>query len=667
MGRAAAPTVVDASIVAGARHACVVVGGRLFCWGDGRDGQVQVGVRQIALAPTLAGELGAVEAASGGERHTCVVVEGEARCFGDNRRGQLGDGTTEPRAAVVAVDGLPEVAEVAAGGGHSCARTVAGELYCWGHDGLERGAEGDLAPRRVEGVGVSVQVVVGRSHTCTRDAEGRVRCFGGRAPLPGARDDLRALEGIDDAVLLAARGRRTCALRRLGDISCWAVGGMPEAVAGATAPELLGVGRAHVCALLGSGGLSCAGADDHGQLGGVGGARRASMVAVHDLVATGLAVGDDFACALTPERRVLCFGDDAFGQHGDGVPSTARTPTAVAGVIDARSVALGAAHSCFVDGAGAVHCFGSGSRGQRGRPPGAATAQPRPVAGLEGVRTLALFAHHGFATTMDGTLLRFGEALQESIASTAPSPVPGFTRAAPGARHGCGRSDTGELRCWGQLYGDWGPAPGARVLSESAEVYGGGSFACATTAERRLHCWGRGELGQLGDGTRRSRRTPAPIALDAPVAHVALGARHGCVVLEAGTVHCFGDGSRGQLGGVDHALAPMLVEGLGGVAELAAGRHHTCARHSSGEVSCWGDDTYGQLGRGAARESAAPARVVGVHDAVSIAAGGRHSCAVRSGGQLLCWGDGGRGQLGDPGRGPAAGPTEVVGLRSEQW
>lgn len=135
---------------------------------------------------------------------------------------------------------------------------------------------------------------------------------------------------------------------------------------------------------------------------------------------------------------------------------------------------------------------------------------------------------------------------------------------------------------------------------------------------------------------------------------IAAGGAHTCGIAEDAKVHCWGEGRFGQLGdGAEHARArPVLVPTLQNVVELSLGESHTCARTVEGQVHCFGRNHRGQLGDGSARDQSLPVRVEWLEDAVALTAGAHHNCAVRKAGDLVCWGDNRYGQLATPSRLP---------------
>jgi hypothetical protein len=141
-------------------------------------------------------------------------------------------------------------------------------------------------------------------------------------------------------------------------------------------------------------------------------------------------------------------------------------------------------------------------------------------------------------------------------------------------------------------------------------------------------CWGDNALGQLGDGEGPTRQaTPGPLT-SSPEAEAPfvpwIGFDHGCG-MSAGGVLCWGRGDSGELG--DGSLtaaaptpvlvldesgeAPLGARSGGGferVGEAALGAHHTCMPIGS-EIYCWGDNESGALGDGSFTRSALPVRV----------------------------------------------------------
>jgi alpha-tubulin suppressor-like RCC1 family protein len=82
--------------------------------------------------------------------------------------------------------------------------------------------------------------------------------------------------------------------------------------------------------------------------------------------ATAIALGEAHSCAIVAGGAVRCWGDNPFGQLGDGTKEDRASPAAVVGLGRARAITAGAAHTCAIDEAGTVSCWGSNRSGELG-------------------------------------------------------------------------------------------------------------------------------------------------------------------------------------------------------------------------------------------------------------------------------------------------------------
>lgn len=170
-------------------------------------------------------------------------------------------------------------------------------------------------------------------------------------------------------------------------------------------------------------------------------------------------------------------------------------------------------------------------------------------------------------------------------------------------------------------------------LSNVTAVSAGESHSCALRANGTVSCWGNGDYGQLGHGSRVGSATPVAVSGLSTAVAVSAGGFNTCALLQSGSVSCWGNSNTSI-----EQLVPAPVAGLSGVAALSAGRGHHCAVLADGSVSCWGSNDDGQLGNGSTIDSASPVVVSGIANAVAVVAGSRHSCALLADGSVRCWG-----------------------------
>ena len=259
--------------------------------------------------------------------------------------------------------------------------------------------------------------------------------------------------------------------------------------------------------------------------------------------------------------------------------------------------------------------------------------------------------------------------------STLPIPVTGLTGATQvgvGVNHNCALVGTG-VRCWGR--NDVGQLGNGTTNSSNVPVQvlglGGGTpvrqisvgypRTCALLVDGTVRCWGAG----AGTG---GTNDPTPVAVGGltGVTQIAAGSGHTCALLGDGTVRCWGTNANGQLGNgtTTDSLLPVDVVGLAGVTQITAGSDHTCALDAVGDVRCWGMNYFGQLGRGSSSSDPAttPDLVLRNLEATSIDAGGVVTCALVAGGAVSCWGGNEQGSLGNGITRDSARPTLVLGM-----
>jgi alpha-tubulin suppressor-like RCC1 family protein len=200
-----------------------------------------------------------------------------------------------------------------------------------------------------------------------------------------------------------------------------------------------------------------------------------------------------------------------------------------------------------------------------------------------------------------------------------------------------------------------GPALTVIPTNALASTDAGSTHSCGLTSAGLGWCWGRNNVGQLGDSTAAS--TTVPVAVFHPsgvtFTQVSAGAIHTCAITSAGQAYCWGSNGDGRLGDSTTVLPlmPVAVKPLGAIAftSISAGGSHTCGLNGSGQAYCWGNNSYAQIGDSTKTFAVTPVAVrmpAGVTFS-AIAAGGMHTCALATTGQAYCWGYGGDGAVGN--------------------
>jgi alpha-tubulin suppressor-like RCC1 family protein len=368
----------------------------------------------------------------------------------------------------------------------------------------------------------------------------------------------------------------------------------------------LSAGSGHTCSVASDGGAWCWGFNDRGQLGDGTTTNRLTPVAVSGLSSgvTTIAAGSSHSCALTTAGAVLCWGLNNRGQLGDGTTTNRLTPVPVSGLSSGvAAISVGNSTSCALTGARVVLCWGDNFFGQIGDGTTINRLTPVPVSGLSsGVAAISLGSFHSCAVTTAGAVRCWGVnsngQLGDGTTTNRPTPVPvsglssGFAAVSGFGENSCARSDVGAVRCWGDnAFGQIGdgstidrltPVTVATLSSGVVAVATGGGHSCAVTTAGAVRCWGKNTFGQIGDGSTIDRFTPVAVpSLSSGVAAISLGNIHSCALTTAGAVRCWGGNGEGQLGdGTTTSLATAVATRHPGVSRvsvstsgLAAGAH----------------------------------------------------------------------------------------------
>jgi alpha-tubulin suppressor-like RCC1 family protein len=312
-------------------------------------------------------------------------------------------------------------------------------------------------------------------------------------------------------------------------------------------------GGKHTLALTSAGQVLAWGSNYHGELGNGTNSRSSTPVAVHlpkGTVVTAIAAGDGTSMALTSAGQVYAWGANQYGQLGDG--STQQTSTPVAVLLPRRTkvVAIGTSYnySVALTADGHVLTWGYNGSGQLGNGFETASEIPVRVRLPKGV-TITAIANGGYdclALTSKGSLMAWGAGgwgqLGNGSTSNAESPVtvrlPKGARIvaiAGGSQHSLALTSTGEVLAWGR--GDHGQLGDGSTASADLPVRvkiaagdhvtaigAGGGFSLALTSTGRELAWGHNQFGQLGDGSFRNTDLPVPVLLPAGLIAIRLPA-----------------------------------------------------------------------------------------------------------------------------------------------
>lgn len=412
-----------------------------------------------------------------------------------------------------------------------------------------------------------------------------------------------------------------------------------------------------------------------------------------------LATGGSHSCALADSGSVFCWGNNAYGQLGNGLNqsgvfgsvtdlNTASLAAPVVGINGARAISSFDNSTCAVLADGSVRCWGANTGGQLGNNTTQASSLPVAVSGVSGAVAIALGSDHACAILLSGQVQCWGkhrynpEGLTNGGNYGSPLVIPGIAGATALATTGertCAVVAGGRVQCWGRRYfdiaanQDVGPNPpnthpfdliptfiegfeGAVQIAVSRDFLHDFGFAnrlCAVLASGKLQCR---EQHQTSVQIRVLQGIDDAVAVTLSQSYY--GAT-GCAVLQSGAVKCFSWGSFAVFDRIhiDSSTALLAVAGLADADSVNRGSGHNCAVLRDGTVNCWGGAP-DQMGVAVWTGPTQVVVVPGLPRAVAVAgvplAGGGdtgyfggYNCAALEDGTVQCWGANHRGQLGN--------------------
>jgi len=355
------PLTIQPMVAVGFQFSCALrASGKVYCWGANDSGQL--GNLLTGSANFNAGQVANITNGAqivAGVGFACALLtDHHVSCWGSNGFGQLGQSPNPNNPTPTTMTSIDNAVEIAGGSGHVCVRKNDSSVWCWGwnnSDQLGYANTNDTAcvnnqlcnykPTQVSGL-VADSIAAGLAHTCAR--VGNVaKCWGsnGKGELGHAPGQNGDLNGINPTPVQAS----------------------------ATNVTALFASSGNTCMLDGQQKVSCWGTDTSGQLGDKSAAGQSSAPIAITSMPAGFKVGMSYlsGCAVAAAGPVYCWGDDEYGELGNGTFGTTQyNATLVTGFSSKTFVSVSGDpigdHYCALQNDGTVWCWGTNTQGEAG-------------------------------------------------------------------------------------------------------------------------------------------------------------------------------------------------------------------------------------------------------------------------------------------------------------
>lgn len=335
--------------------------------------------------------------------------------------------------------------------------------------------------------------------------------------------------------------------------------------------------------------------------------------------------GSSFAVAT--DGTVWAWGQNVYGQLGDGSTTNRTSPVQVQGLTGTIAVDASYLFSLALKSDGTVWSWGYNYYGQLGNGSTKDQTTSAQVQGLTGVIAISAGVNHSLALKNDGTVWAWGGngigQLGDGTLNDRSTPVQvqgftGITAIAGGDGRSMALKSDGTVWIWGdyssgtfeeigQLLNRAVPVQ-VQGLTGVIAIAQGDHYSLAVKNDGTVWAWGWNNYGQLGDGTATGRPTPVQVQGLTSVRAIAASNVHSLAIKNDGTVWTWGFTFTGN-GYISLQFTPVLVQELAGVTAVSAGFNHTLALKSDGTVWALGDNYGGQLGDGTTTDRYVPVQI----------------------------------------------------------
>jgi len=386
---------------------------------------------------------------------------------------------------------------------------------------------------------------------------------------------------------------------------------------------------------------------------------------------TDIEISYNSSAAITSNGRLLVWGENSFGQLGDGTIFNKIKPLDITSslnlVNEERVVAvkIGSQVTAILTSTGRLLTAGYNGFAQLGEESITERFTFAEISSInledgDQIIDLSLGKYHGSVISASGRIFMWGYNSYGCIGNNNTVMEPVYNPI--------------------EITGMFSLEENEKIIKVSLENY----QSAALTSSGRVFMWGYNMHNELGDGTDEHRYSPIDItdgfSLDESeiITDISLGHYHSGAITSLGRIFMWGYNAYGQIG--DETLIdksyPLDVTSYFNLAQdeimnsVALGAYHSLATSSFGRVFTWGRNFSGQLGNGTFDydEHTLPIDITSsinlnlFDKIISGSLGNLNTSVISSTGRVFSWGENNAGQLGDNSITDKLIPTEITSV-----
>ena len=324
-----------------------------------------------------------------------------------------------------------------------------------------------------------------------------------------------------------------------------------------------------------------------------------------------MAVGGYHILALDNDNNLWAWGDNEFGQLGDGTTTNKTSPTKIETNITFVQLSAGAFHNAGIDTEGRLWVWGLNTFGQLGDGTTINKSKPQKIMGDKEFTKVMASGYLTLAIDTNNEIWHLGKDFGNSSFANK------------------------EIRK-------------LNFKIEYSEISGNSHYLFLDN-RKKLWSFGSNSYGELGDGTTNTKTSPVQIKSEVQFLQVSAGDEFSLAIDSDGNLWSWGKNDECQLGDgtTTNKAIPEQIKTEKKFTQISAGKNHCLAIDNEGNLWSWGRNNRGQLGDGTRTDKTSPIKIMDGIKFKKIYARYYSSLALDINGNLWSWGRNADGQLGD--------------------
>jgi alpha-tubulin suppressor-like RCC1 family protein/rRNA maturation protein Nop10 len=311
---------------------------------------------------------------------------------------------------------------------------------------------------------------------------------------------------------------------------------------------------------------------------------------------------------IKSDGTLWAWGDNTYGQLGDGTQTRRTTPVQIGMSTNWVSIFPGAFHSFGIKSDGTLWGWGYNATGSLGDGTNTQRLSPVQIGSDNNWQSVSPGTQYSLGVKTDGSLWAWGRNTNRQLGdgTTTDTNVP--------IRIGTDNN--------------W--------MSVSAR----GSSSLALRTNGTLWAWGQNSSGQLGNGTTNNITIPTQIGSATDWSQLSGGSDYTLAIKSNGTFWAWGGNFSGQLGDgtTTQRTSPVQIgtatDWLTVSASISGA--HSFGIKTNGTLWAWGTNTEGQFGNGTTTQSTSPIQIGTGTNWSSISTGQQHTLGLQTNRQYIC-------------------------------